>query len=155
VAKGGKSGPAGGASFNFDGKAIADALVTGCAQGTLIGLIQLQREIKATLSQAGTGTLWPGSRYRSSAPGRPPAVQTGHLRRSWQVGQPARVAAGRRLGWSIGSNVPYAKTLEFGSVRIFPRPYLRPAMRTIAKTLGLTVRAQINKALRQIGLKSR
>ena len=155
MAKGGKSGPAGGASFNFDGKAIADALVTGCAQGTLIGLIQLQREIKATLSQAGTGTLWPGSRYRSSAPGRPPAVQTGHLRRSWQVGQPARVAAGRRLGWSIGSNVPYAKTLEFGSVRIFPRPYLRPAMRTIAKTLGLTVRAQINKALRQIGLKSR
>jgi hypothetical protein len=154
VAKGGKSGPAGGASFNFDGKAIADALVTGCAQGTLIGLIQLQREIKVTLSQAGTGTLWPGSRYRSSAPGRPPAVQTGHLRRSWQVGQPQRVAADRRLGWSIGSNQPYARRLEFG-IGVFARPYLRPSIRTIAKTLGLTVRSQINKALRQIGLKSR
>ena len=155
MAKGGKSGPAGGASFNFDGKAIADAIVTGCAQGTLISLIKLQREVKMTLSQAGTGQLWPGSRYRSSAPGRPPAVQTGHLRRSWQVGQPSRVAAGRRLGWKIGSNLPYAKTLEFGSARIFARPYLRPSIRKVAKTIGLDVRTQIGIALRRIGLGSR
>ena len=155
MAKGGSKGPAGGASFNFDGKAIADAIVTGCATGTLKALIQLQREIKVTLSQPGTGTLWPGSRYRSSAPGRPPAVQTGHLRRSWQVGQPARVTGPRRLGWSIGSNVRYAKTLEFGSARIFARPYLRPSIRKVAATLGQVVKAEIGIALRRIGLRSR
>jgi hypothetical protein len=82
-------------------------------------------------------------------------VQTGNLRRSWQVGQPQRVAAGRRLGWSIGSNQPYAKLLEFGSARIFSRPYLRPSIRTIAKTLGATVSAQIGKALKQAGFRSR
>jgi hypothetical protein len=155
VAKDGKSGPAGGASFNFDGKAIADAIVTGCAQGTLMGLQQLQREVKTTLSQAGTGIKWPGLPTRSSAPGRPPVSQTGNLRRSWQTGQPQRVAADRRLGWSIGSNQPYAKLLEFGSARIFSRPYLRPSIRTIAKTLGATVSAQIGKALKQAGFRSR
>ena len=152
MAKGGKSGPGGGASFNFDAKAIVDAIVTGCAQGTLMGLQQLQREIKTTLSRAGTGIKHPGLPRRSSAPGFPPVSQTGNLRRSWQTGQPQRVAAGRRLGWAIGSNQPYARRLEFG-IGIFARPYLRPSIRTISKTIGKTVQEAIGQQLARIGIK--
>jgi hypothetical protein len=155
VAKGSKTGPSGGASFNFDRRMIAEAIVTGCATGTLRGLIQLQSEIKTTLSQAGSGTKHPGLRYRSSAPGRPPAVQTGHLRRSWQTGQPKRLTAARRLGWSIGSNLRYAAALEFGTARIFSRPYLRPSIREISETLGQTMQNAIRIELRKLGLSKR
>lgn len=136
MAKGGTTGPNGGASFNFDGKAIADAIVMGCADGTAATIIVLQRELRINLSKPGGGRKHDGLRYRSSAPGRPPAVQTGLLRNSWQSGQPTRIARGRTLGWMIGSPVRYARALEFGKRGLFPRPYLRPAIRAILPQVG-------------------
>lgn len=136
MAKGGTTGPNGGASFNFDGKAIADAIVMGCADGTANALIVLQRELRNSLSKPGGGRKHDNLPRRSSAPGRPPAAQTGFLRNSWQSGQPTRIARGRTLGWALGSPVPYARGLEFGTRRIFPRPYLRPAIRAILPQVG-------------------
>ena len=70
----------------------------------------------------------PGVRLRvPSRPGQPPAVQIGNLRRSITVdvgrdfdGNVARVGPGREA--------PYGKFLEFGTRKIKPRPFLRPAL---------------------------
>ena len=142
----------GGAKANFNRQAITDAIVEGCARAALMAIIKTQAELKINLSQAGTGIKHPGLKYRSSAPGRSPAVQTGHLRRSWQVGKPRRVAAGNRLGWMIGSNQPYAARLEFGGGKIFPRPYVRPALRKVSALVGPMFTREIGNSLRKAGI---
>jgi len=59
--------------------------------------------------------------YRS-LPGNPPAVQTGHLKRSitWE-------RAGRYTR-RVGTNLPYGLYLELGTKKMLARPFLRPAM---------------------------
>lgn len=89
---------------------------------------------KQLLSVAGTGHARDkatGKFKRSyganpSAPGEPPAKQTGRLRASvaWEVaGLVARV----------GTNVRYGRWLEFGTSRMAARPWLR---RALAETRG-------------------
>jgi HK97 gp10 family phage protein len=65
-------------------------------------------------------------RAKMNASGRPgPRVRTGRLRSSitHQLGRDSR-----GLYADIGSNVEYAKYLEFGTSRMPPYPFLRPAL---------------------------
>lgn len=61
--------------------------------------------------------------HRASAPGQPPAVDTGTLRASinYYYDKPTRICL-------VGTPVEYAGDLEFGTKRIKPRPYFRPAV---------------------------
>lgn len=83
------------------------------------------------LSQAGTGAQY--GPHRASAPGDPPAVNTGLLRQSVTAAQLSP------LSWGVGlASVPYpdggATTsevgvfLEYGTRTILPRPFMRPAL---------------------------
>lgn len=69
-----------------------------------------------------------GSRpvHVASAPGQPPAVDTGTLRASY--GHYARRSAEGGL-LIVGTGVEYAKFLEFGTSKIAPRPHLRPVIK--------------------------
>ncbi len=62
--------------------------------------------------------------YTASAPGEPPAVRSGDLRRSWRrkVGSEK---SGKLLTVrpAIITNVPYAPLLDEGTGRMSPRPY--------------------------------
>lgn len=98
---------------------------------------------KRLLSQHGTGRVYkktkPNRIHQSSAPGEPPAPDTGLLRAalSHQVGQdadglyadigygidPAAAAEDNRT--SIAAVAEY---LELGTRRMEPRPFLRPAL---------------------------
>ena len=63
--------------------------------------------------------------HRASAPGQPPAPDTGHLRRSIQY----EIYKRRHHVFGIvGTSVPYGKWLEFGTRRMKPRPFARPAL---------------------------
>lgn len=106
-----------------------------------------------------------GKIHRSSAPGQPPAVDTGRLRASissnWSgsgmakgkvsgqaktndgVGQPANKYL--QLVGVVGTNVEYARRLEFGfvgtdsrgrEINQAPRPYLRPALHKNEKKIA-------------------
>lgn len=73
--------------------------------------------------------------HRASAPGQPPAADTGTLRRSWQMGSAiaSRGVEGSRRTYRIGSAVRYAMRMEYGGsdsrgVYIAPRPYVRPTL---------------------------
>jgi len=102
----------------------------------------LQEKIKQTLSIPGTGRLYKprgwtarlarkgtkrranqdGRLHRASAPGEPPAVDTGFLRRSVVLNpQPdGRVR--------VGPAARYAAPLEFGTARILPRPFMQRSL---------------------------
>lgn len=100
-----------------------------------------ETEAKRLLSLPGTGrvyttTFWTDSEgrlrrgrarppHRASAPGEPPAVDTGHLRAS----------VGHRLGEDAdgmyaeyGTDLDIGAYLELGTRTIEPRPWLRPSL---------------------------
>jgi hypothetical protein len=101
----------------------------------------LRESILITLSGQRTGIRYPvpgtsQATYQASAPGEPPAVMVGNLRKSISA-SPATVDGD--VVWSaVGPDekvVPYARRLEYGGtsmarngrpVYIAPRPYLRP-----------------------------
>lgn len=86
--------------------------------------LQVQRAAVRSLKQAGTGRQY--GRHRASAPGQPPATDTGRLAAS------VREELGRDskgLVEVIGTDVRYARFLELGTRTTAPRPFLRPALR--------------------------
>lgn len=106
----------------------------------------LERMIKLSMVQ-GTGKEYEvgGKKVRRSAPGKPPAVDTGRLRSSitWQTSDghgstPTGPAAqsedkvstppSSELTVRVGTSVEYAAALELGAPKILPRPFLRPGL---------------------------
>ncbi len=148
MAKGGKSGPAGGASWDFDGEKMQSAIAAGAADGALRMMLEIQDQIRANLKKTGGGKKYWGMPTRSSAPGQPPAAQTGNLRNSWQTGKPRKTIAGSRISWALGSALPYAR-LEFGYGRALPRPYIQPAVDTVGRRAGKIMNAYINAAIKK------
>lgn len=71
--------------------------------------------------------------HRASAPGQPPAVDTGMLRRSMQI-DVSRLKERNPRG-RVGTNVNYAKGLEYGTRKVRPRPYFRPVARKARKKI--------------------
>lgn len=62
--------------------------------------------------------------YTASAPGEPPAVRSGDLRRSWrQNTRSERGPQGLTVRPAIITNVPYAAMLDEGTRKMAPRPY--------------------------------
>lgn len=137
-------------THNFDPKEIVGAIVRGVDLGTQRLVFQVQNKIKSSISGAGTGIFYPGNLRRSSSPGEPPAKQRGHLSRSWQSGRPSRLIQAPRVGWRVGSNLPYARFLEFGTGLIRARPYVRPALASVAPDAKRVIEAYIRDELRKM-----
>lgn len=74
---------------------------------------------------------WSG--HSPAAAGDPPAVVTGQLAASVEV-QPAEG------GYSVGSHLPYAAELEYGTSRMAARPWLRPAVEATRLMIPAMVR---------------
>lgn len=117
----------------------------------------LSKLIRDQLSKPGTGRRYRVAKGRrkgrntrargwhvASAPGNPPAANTGRLRASWTVvpyrslglmnvkneGFATLEQVGTKIVLTVGSNLKYAAALEFGSTRarIAARPYVRPVI---------------------------
>ena len=126
-----------------------DAIKKGC--------FMVEGDAKRSM-KPGSGNEYkrPGGKiHHASAAGQPPAVDTGRLRASvssnWHgsgmergkvdsqaepddgVGQPDKELTG-----VVGTNVDYGRYMEMGTVKLKPRPYLRPALeKNRSKILGL------------------
>jgi hypothetical protein len=153
---GGTGNPNGGARYKFDRNAIVAAIVEGCSAGAEDCILQVQREIRANLSKPGSGVWHAGNPARSSAPGQPPATQTGRLQSAWQA-KPQRWGIGRTIGWALGvGRVPYARILEYGgktgrnnATKIEARPYVRPAVATVQAKAVRIFAGYIERSLRR------
>lgn len=77
--------------------------------------------------------------HQASAPGEPPAVDTGNLINSGYAMQ-------KRLGlWEVGFTAEYAAPLEYGTARIAPRPFLRPALEAYRQMFYDALRAVLGR----------
>lgn len=88
--------------------------------------------------------------HKASAPGAPPARDTGHLARSWQVGFSRRGTVERQgnvYRLVVGSNLNYAKWLEFGTKNMAERPYVRPVAEIMRRRAPLIIQAEVANAI--------
>lgn len=106
----------------------------------------LQGDIVRALETPGQGRRYrryPGGPfYRASAPGAPPARRTGALANSIGFkynGLVGRFMAGGPSG-VVYSSSKYAPHLEYGTVRMAPRPFMRPAAKRAQRILEAAMR---------------
>ena len=72
--------------------------------------------------------------HHASAPGEPPATDTGNLVNSGYTGRIEKAQ------YEAGFTALYAQALEFGAGRMSARPYLRPAVEKLRETFNRMVR---------------
>lgn len=80
-----------------------------------------------------------------SAPGEPPAVQTGRLKNSVKHYQMAR---GRWAVEQDGKIAPYGIHLEFGTAKMRARPFFRAAIYRAVKRLPKLMKASVEGLVR-------
>lgn len=87
----------------------------------LQGMADTPRNNDITYYSGKNGTI----EHHPSLPGNPPAPDTGNLRASihYTLGETENGCIAR-----IGTDVEYGKHLEFGTSRMAPRPWLKPAL---------------------------
>lgn len=103
------------------------------ARVILSATVRVERRAKQLLSRKGSGRVYrrgvtKGGRRRfhqASAPGQPPAADTGLLRASINR---ELSADGRGLVGRVGTSVKYGRYLELGTTKMRARPFLRPAL---------------------------
>lgn len=142
------------------------------SEGMNVALVGMGRLVRGSLSRPGLGRIYRVAKgrktgktlrargyHRASAPGQPPAVNTNRLRASWSVGNIAqgnystgdgfafKYREGKTVVLQYGSNVPYARLLEYGTRRMKPRPYLKPSLASAGKRIGAIFRVAIKKAM--------
>lgn len=117
-----------------DAIAAVDRVLAGAEDGGRQALdrlaVLITNRVKRLLSEPGRGRWYTrrGVPHRASAPGQPPAVDTGRLRQSYTL-QSGEDRRGPFV--DIGTNIAYAPWLEFGTRKLAPRPHLRRAVREV------------------------
>lgn len=109
-------------------------------------MIWLQGDIVRTLETPGSGNQYRrypgGPMYRASRPGQPPARRMGYLANSIDHrynGLGGRFMAGGPSG-IVYSSSEYAPHLEYGTVFMAPRPFMRPAAKRASRILEAAMR---------------
>jgi hypothetical protein len=164
----------------IDEEAIKRRIRAGVVDGLLQTQLVLSRTLRQYLSRPGGGRRYRVARGRkngrnlraqgihvASAPGQPPAVNTGRLRQSWALAGNASQKFGRgtgkqsqdlaaltnietanAVGFTYGSNLKYARMLEYGTRRgLRPRPYVRPVFAVVSKRVPSIIQRAVKAVL--------
>ena len=126
--------------INFDARKLGAVGDQGAMKVLIKKGFQLANDIKLSMKDSGPAGKRGATREERAAnrskPGEPPHVDTGRLRASIQVnwmgggetGQDAPPQPSEPFTVRVGTNVEYAYGLEFGTSKVAPRPFLRPAL---------------------------
>lgn len=88
--------------------------------------------------------------HRASAPGQPPANDTGRL-----LGTIVYRVLGLQLAVEITAGTIYAKFLEFGTRKMEPRPFMNPALTNNLDKVRAVMRAVLSTPVRRINARRR
>jgi len=147
------------AIIKWYGKEVQRQIFSATEQAVMKGCFMIEKDVKISM-HPGTGREYKrgGKIHRASVTGQPPAVDSGRLRASiasnWSgsglpngnVTNPKQSGDGismpptekDKFTGRVGTNVFYGKILEYGSVKMGPRPFLRPAFeKNISKIRAL------------------
>ena len=150
------------ASHNFSAADIMSANIEGIERGLKIAMVELQIELRERLSKVGTGAgYFGGSKGKGyfrtrSAPGEPPAVDTGTLRNSVQskpqyiagTGMTSIVLTGLVAGVNKDARIP--RWLEYGTSRMKARPFIAPSLEAIRPSVAGTISDQMQRSIKRM-----
>jgi HK97 gp10 family phage protein len=104
--------------------------------------------IKSIQTGAKSGIVYekynPRRTHKSSAPGQPPASDTGNLVRNIRVKQKDKDNV------EVQSNAPYSAFLEFGTSKMLPRPFLFPAFEKSKFKITEAVSNKIKQKIKEL-----
>lgn len=80
--------------------------------------------------------------HQASAPGEPPASDTGRLVASIRTDYDTSELVGR-----VTASTEYAAALEYGTARMAPRPFMRPALANKRQEIEEIVAAEVARVL--------
>lgn len=129
-------------AINVD--AIMARVRAAAMTGVLNGAEMVREEaIRSMVAEEKTGRKYPSLPNRSSAPGEAPARQSGRLVAGIDIRtEPADLKA------VVNAGTAYAAALEFGTEKIAPRPFMRPALAKMKDDIEREIRARIAGALK-------
>jgi hypothetical protein len=131
--------------YTFDGKAILDILTNAVERGVELTMKQWVKQLSGkggVLRRKGTGNLYrgglkgKGSLRLRSAPGRPPAPDTGLLALSVTERPPLKVRNDRLVRFGIIGIKDYGFMLDAGTRNIKPRPWIELSKTLLQQRVG-------------------
>lgn len=110
----------------WHGEEVIARIRAAAMRGVVIGSELVKSEaVRLILSPPKTGRIYrrKGAEHQASAPGEAPANDTGRL-----AGSIDAKYEPEKLTGIIGAHTDYAAYLEYGTSKMEPRPYMRPAL---------------------------
>lgn len=132
-------------TVRWDDRQVRDIIRRAAARGVFRGG-QLVRThaVRSILGGAKSGRIYVrrGIAHQASAPGEPPASDTGRLANSIDVKLDAvRVVA------TVSASTRYAAFLEYGTQKMAPRPFMRPALAAQVDNIEAAIASELRKVL--------
>lgn len=132
-------------SVSFDRDAILAEVRRAAMRGVVRGTESVRNEaVTLILNTPKTGRVYPrrGVEHRASAPGEAPASDTGRLVNSIRTTYDFDNLVG-----TVHASTKYAAALEYGTPRIEPRPYMRPALASRREAIEADIQREVSQAL--------
>lgn len=123
--------------------------VRGFNQGLLEAGYELKKEIQQLIRESPRGgrSYRVGKKriHRASAPGQPPARDTGALMNSIKVD---KFGFGSYFSIEVGSGLGYSGFLELGTSKMQARPFLVPAWEKRKDTIAELIASKVEESIR-------
>lgn len=120
-------------------RGAAGAVVGEVGKALFVAGQEVQIEAQLSITRGAVS----GKGHVPSKPGDPPMNDTGVLANGIETNMTGPLAV------EVSSNAPYAAALEFGTSKMLPRPYMRPAARKKRQDIGKLVAAAVRRGLRK------
>jgi len=130
---------------SWDGTRLADKIAKAAMRGVVRGTERVRAEmVRLVMETSKTGRTYQrrGVVHQASAPGEPPASDTGNFLRNIQTSFDAEEIAGQ-----VNAGARYSAALEFGTQKMEPRPFARPAVENTKAEIQADIANEIAKVL--------
>lgn len=134
-------------SVTWNGPHVVDVVRAATVQGLHRGVEDVANEaVSLILNTPKTGRVYRrgGVAHQASAPGEAPASDTGQL-----VNSVSTSVDESRLSGNVNFGSDHAAAMEYGTSRVAPRPYARPAVINKRDAIRQDIADEIGKAIRQ------
>ena len=134
------------AIVSWNEAAVLNTIRQAVMRGVVGGTEKVRNEaLRLIMQTAKTGRLYRtrGVVHRASAPGESPASDTGRLANSITTAYDAT-----KLSGMVSANTVYAPYLEYGTMKMEPRPFMRPALANTQQQFVESVEKAVEAALR-------
>lgn len=133
-------------AVEWNAQAVIERVAAAAFRGVVRGTESVREEaIRLMQETAHTGRIYRrrGVSHQASAPGEPPAVDTGR-----HIAQITTEYDQAQLAGTVTFRSKQAAWLEFGTARMAARPYARPALANKQAEIEADIGAEIDQAMR-------